>query len=254
VRKHIKSIQTAELPWQRPSGDWQPEGIKERLLSADEQTGALTAEWLIPEGWDHPAGCFAAPAELFVLEGELQTGDITLREFSYAHVPAGVNPGPLRSPRGCRLLWMPNGAHEFAQAGSHRDGALVHQYIAAIDTYSVPWTGTITPGFPPGAMRKSLRIDPDTGASTWLLGVLPQWRETRTEIHPVSEEAYQLLGEISSDGDTFAPGCYFWRPAHIPHGPFGTKTGALTLFRTDGPLVTYYIDPGQQRVIGEEAR
>lgn len=254
ARRHIEFIQTLELPWKRPSGDCQPQGVKERLLSIDDETGALTAEWLIPEGWEHPAGHFAASAELFVLEGELQTGAITLREFSYAYVPAGVNPGRVRSPRGCRLLWMPEAAHAFVPAPGHRDGAAVHRYIAAIDTYSVPWSGTITPGFPPGAMRKSLRTDPDTGASTWLLGVLPQWHEARTEIHPVSEEAYQLLGEISGDRGTFAPGCYFWRPPHIPHGPFGTKTGTLTFFRTDGPLVTYYIDPRQQvdRMSGEE--
>ncbi len=245
ARKHIEFIQTAELPWQAASGDWSPPAVRERLLSRDGETGALTAEWLVPEGWEHPAGYFETAVEVFVLEGALQTGPFTLRESSYAYVPRGVNPGILRSDRGCRLLWMPNGLHRFTPAASHRSDARIAQYIPAIDTNALPWAGTITPGFPPGAMRKSLRIDPETGASTWLLGVLPQWHEARMEIHPVSEEAYQLLGEIDGDRGLFARGCYFWRPAHIPHGPFGTKTGGLTFFRTDGPLVTYYIGPSQ---------
>jgi len=242
-RKHIEFIQTAELPWRSPVGDWRPEGIGERLLSHDEETGALSAEWTIPESWEHPAGHFETGAEVFILEGDLETGPFTLRESTYAYLAGGVNPGSLRSDRGCRLLWMPNGPHRFTPAAAHRGDALIARYIAAIDTNAVPWAGTITPGFPPGAMRKSLRTDPDTGASTWLLGVLPQWRETRSEIHPVSEEAYQLLGEIDGNHGTFASGCYFWRPPHIPHGPFRTKTGGLTFFRTDGPLVTYYVDP-----------
>lgn len=244
-RTHVEFIQTGDLPWSHPSGAWRPAGVRARVLSADVVSGAETAEWLIPEEWEHPPGYLAADVEVFVLEGELQTGTFTLREFSYAFIPSGVNPGPWVSGRGCRLLWMPTAHYPFTSATSHKTDASLHRYVAAIDTYAVPWTSTITPGFPPGAMRKTLRIDPDTGASTWLLGVLPQWRETRREIHPVSEEGYQLLGEMLGNQGRFTPGCYFWRPPHVAHGPFETRTGTLTFFRTDGPLVTYYMDPGR---------
>lgn len=255
ARSHVEFIQSRDVPWRDPSGHWAPAGVRERLLSRDADTGGLTAEWTLPAGWSHAAGYLEAGVEIFVLEGALRTGGVLLREFSYAHIPPGVNAGTLASPDGCRLLWMPDGTHRFTASARHRDGAAVHQYIAAIDTAAIPWAATITPGFPPGAMRKSLRIDPTNGASTWLLGVLPQWKETRTEIHPVSEEAYQLLGEMDTDRGVFGPGCYFWRPPHIPHGPFGTRTGALTFFRTDGPLATYYIDPSQKAQAGtrEEA-
>jgi hypothetical protein len=246
ARRHIEFIQSQDLPWERPSGAWRPAGVMERLLSADDAVGSCTAEWRLPEGWSHSPGYWGAGVEIFVLDGELQTGAATLRQFSYAYIPAGVNPGRLASRTGCRLLWMPDGPHPFTSAAAHREGALRHRYIAAIDTDVVPWASTITPGFPPGAMRKSLRIDPDTGASTWLLGVLPQWSEARAEIHPVSEEAYQLLGEMDGDRGRFVPGCYFWRPPHVPHGPFGTKTGSLTFFRTEGALITYYVDPRHQ--------
>jgi len=39
------------------------------------------------------------------------------------------------------------------------------------------------------------------------------------------------------------PGAYFWRPPGIDHGPYGSLTGTLALFRTvDGPLQTSYGD------------
>jgi hypothetical protein len=34
---------------------------------------------------------------------------------------------------------------------------------------------------------------------------------------------------------------YYWRPAHIPHGPFWTESGALLLFRTNDRLDCYWI-------------
>jgi hypothetical protein len=139
-----------------------------RRLSFDEASGAETAEWLIPEEWEHPAGYLEADVEIFVLEGVFQTGPFTLREFSYAFIPAGCNPGPLSSRYGCRLLWMPTANYPFTAATGHKTAAPLQRYVATIDTYAIPWTSTITPGFPPGAMRKTLRIDPDTGASTWL--------------------------------------------------------------------------------------
>lgn len=242
-RAHVEFLRTSELPWSPPSGAWRPAGVLVRTLSVDETTGAETAEWRIPERWEHPPGYLEADVEVFILEGELQTGPSTLREFSYAFIPSGCNPGSLASRYGCRLLWMPAASYPFTIAAGHRTGTLLQRYIPAIDTYATPWTSPITPGFPPGAMRKTLRIDPETGASTWLLGTLPQWREPRREIHPVSEEGYQLLGEMLGDRGRFTPGCYFWRPPHVAHGPFETRTGTLTFFRTDGPLITYYVAP-----------
>jgi hypothetical protein len=35
-------------------------------------------------------------------------------------------------------------------------------------------------------------------------------------------------------------GGYYWRPAHIPHGPFYSDTGALFLFRTEAPLTCHW--------------
>jgi len=98
-------------------------------------------------------------------------------------------------------------------------------------------------------MRKSLHDDPVTGAQTWVLGILPGHRDMRFEIHPVSEEGYQLIGTITTSEGSFPPGSYFWRPPHVAHGRFVAPSGSLTFFRTDGPLSTTYIldrdPPGQ---------
>jgi anti-sigma factor ChrR (cupin superfamily) len=91
-------------------------------------------------------------------------------------------------------------------------------------------------------MRKSLYQNSETGASSWLLGVLPHFKDNRYEIHPVMEEGFQINGELDTSRGPFKEGSYFWRPSEIPHGNFNTKRGCLTFFRTDGPLKTTYVE------------
>ncbi len=60
-----------------------------------------------------------------------------------------------------------------------------------------------------------------------------RWAE-RSEVHPTVEEMYLLAGEVHGNRGVMRPGAYFWRPASEPHGPFGTQTGNLYFFRTQG--------------------
>ncbi|NJO13025.1 MAG: DUF4437 domain-containing protein [Gammaproteobacteria bacterium] len=102
----------------------------------------------------------------------------------------------------------------------------------------------LSSGVPAGAGRKLLYQDPDTQDTTWLLGTLPlRWAE-RSEVHPTVEEMYLLAGEVHGNRGVMRPGAYFWRPASKPHGPYGTQTGNLYLFRTKGgKLATTYVAP-----------
>lgn len=242
-RPHIEFIQSSEVE----SHVWQISGIaakaQARTLSRDPGNGAATELVNFPAGWSAPTGYFSTDIEVFVLDGHLQIGSYRLKQHSYAYIPAGVCSGPWEAQKVTNALWMPSASPQFIAASEHAPGNRLERYIPSIDSSALPWAGTITPGFPPGAMRKTLRTDPDTGASTWLLGVLPQWRDYRAEIHPVIEEAYVVLGGLTSLCGTMTQGCYFWRPAHIPHGPYASATGALVFFRSDGSLRTDYILP-----------
>ncbi len=243
-RPHTEFIQSTELELQ----PWQVSGITAnayaRTLSRDPGTGAATELVNFPAGWSAPIGSFSTNIEIFVLDGHLKIGSYRLKQHSYAYIPAGICSGPWEAQKETNALWMSASTQYFIANAEHVTGTH-RNYIPSLDTSALPWSGAITPGFPPGAMRKSLRTDPHTGASTWLLGVLPQWSDNRIEIHPVVEEAYVVMGEMNTPLGKMTPGCYFWRPAHIPHGPFSTAIGTLIFFRTDGPLRTDYILPDE---------
>ncbi|MGH3658728.1 MAG: cupin domain-containing protein, partial [Micromonosporaceae bacterium] len=115
--------------------------------------------------------------------------------------------------------------------------------VEHIDGLSGEWGAGFNPKFPPGAGRKWLRRDPVTGDETWILGTMPLRHGTRPERHPVVEEMYLLSGELHGHVGVMRPGAYFWRPPEEWHGPFGSLTGNLMLFRTvGGPLSTVYDD------------
>ena len=225
---------------------WSIEGFaggQTRPLSADPETGAATELLELPPGWRAPPGRFRAAIELLVVDGGLAIGEYRLGRFSYSYLPAGVTAGPWSAADGARVLWMPAGRQAFDAGRDSVPDAQRERWIPQIDSSALPWQPTITPGFPVGAMRKTLRVDPDTGAGTWLLGMLPQVRDTRREVHPTAEEGFTLLGESHSERGVSRAGEYFWRPPFIPHGPFHTDVGVLTFFRTDGPLRTDYSWP-----------
>jgi hypothetical protein len=211
-----------------------------RPLSADPESGAATSLLGLPPGWTAPSGSFAAGLELFVVDGALRIGDFSLKRLSYSFAPAGVCLGPWSTSEATHLLWMPAATLTFSP-GTCDGAARPADWIPQLDSSAIPWQPTITAGFPTGAMRKTLRIDPVTGASTWLLGMLPQVSDTRQEVHPTAEEGFLLAGESRSERGLSRPGSYFWRPPFIPHGPFATDVGVLELFRTDGPLRTDYL-------------
>lgn len=76
-----------------------------------------------------------------------------------------------------------------------------------------------------------------------MLGTMPLRWGHRKEKHPVVEEMYLLSGELVGHRGRMHAGAYFWRPPEEWHGPFGSPTGNLMIFRTKGgPLSTVYAD------------
>ena len=51
------------------------------------------------------------------------------------------------------------------------------------------------------------------------------------------------------------PGCYFWRPPHIEHGPMFSRAGAEFLTRSrGGPMtVEWYDVPGADKLVRDYA-
>lgn len=239
-REWIEFIQSQNLPWQPAEISVLGDGVEARRLSEDGDSGALSALLRYPAGYRGAANALAADEEFLVLDGELEIGGRRYGPFAYAHWPRGFDAGERHSAGGAVVLSFYSGEPTAAAAQDYNPERLV----AHCDGLDVPYTGNFHPEFPPGAGRKLLYTDPDTGEASWILGTLPmRWAE-RSEVHPVVEEMYLLSGESHGDRGVMRPGAYFWRPGDIPHGPYGTLTGNLYFFRTKGGgLQTEYVEP-----------
>lgn len=240
ARPWIEFIQSQNLPWLSDDLAGTRPGVQSKVLSLDPDTGAASLLVRYPAHWrlDSP-GALAADEEFLVLDGGLSFGGRRYAEKSYAHLPAGYLRAPMASEQGAVVLTFFSRRPDPA-APSVFDPA---RLIEHLDAFQVPYTGKFHPEFPPGAGRKMLYEDPVTHEQSWILGTLPmRWAE-RAEVHPVVEEMYLLAGESHGNRGVMRPGAYFWRPPQIPHGPYGTLTGNLYFFRTQGgPLATHYID------------
>jgi len=182
-RDHVEILDPMELAWSEADLPGFPEQTVQKTLSVDEETGASTRLLSLPAGSNATPAASAAGAEAFVVSGGLRLDDSQLGEYDYAHVPADAAASWETTER-CRLLYMPDCD---PVPGKETDASPSITDVAAMD-----WEQPQTDSFPDGAARKSLRHDPETGWTTWLLGVLPGWNETRIEVHPVAEEAYHL--------------------------------------------------------------
>ncbi len=242
TRPRIEFVQSQSLPWSaEPVVAIRP-GVEARILSRDDRTGASSLLLRYPAGWSTTgAEHLTVDEEFLVIDGALTVRGHTYGEKGYAHLPATApRDGMAAGPDGAIVLTFFSAEPAMARGAPSFDPA---RLVEGIDAYQVPYTGNFHPEFPPGAGRKKLYDDPVTGDQSWILGTLGmRWAE-RAERHPVIEEMYLLAGEVHGNLGVMRPGAYFWRPPHIAHGPYGSKTGNIYFFRTKGgPLSTEYED------------
>lgn len=243
-REHIEYIHQSSLAWEPSTVAGLPEGTEQKLLSEDTKTGASTRLISMRTERRKPVRdplAWNAPVEVFVLDGELWLGSDTLERFDYAYIPAGTSFSRFGAPDEATLLFMPDAElstvepDPAAEASVKRTGEMEWENVGKHSSSGDLWDIV-------GAGIKILHEDEETGERTWLLASLPQRDGFGVEVHPVAEEAYQLLGAINGERGEFDAGSYFWRPPYIPHGPFSNDIGSTTFFRCrGGPLDTDYV-------------
>ncbi len=255
ARPHIEFIQSQALPWREGVFEGRFDGVSVKVLSRDEKTGATSNLARYPAGWSRGGPeHLNADEELLVLEGDLEINGVSYSELCYAHLPAGHTRQSASSRSGAVALTFLSRSPETLDGKGPDDdhGRLVRKVdalSAKLDTslrelgVDVDESDGMLDGF-----RKFSRIicreDPRTGDQSWILSAPPLWRNDVIEIHPVVEEMYLITGDLAGDTGLMKPGAYFWRPPGMPHGPFGSKTGNLLFFRTEGgPLETDF-QPG----------
>jgi quercetin dioxygenase-like cupin family protein len=240
ARPHVEFVQSFDVaPDEVPTGPFV--GLERRLLSEDEDTGASTALVSIPAGSEIDLGGSDRPSELFVLSGEGELAGRGLRAGTYAYVPS-ESPGPLVLAAEALVLVM-------TEAVAPARGELL-----VVDTEELRWEERSIAAVPPGLTIKRLRVDAETGERTWLAACVPGWCEDRAEIHPTVEEAFLVRGDtLLGERGEMSPGCYFWRPPLVRHGPMTTRDGCLVFFRTKGGgLEVEYEDvPGWRALVAD---
>jgi hypothetical protein len=245
-RAHVEVIHQSDVDAAAFAEKGWPSGAQMKVLSRDEDSGAVTGILQLPGGYRRPIGSLATDCEVLVLSGAVRIGD-TLRGFGYYEfTPKDVLQEGWIVPEGCEMLFMARRARpEFAPdpVGAASDDGRIR-----LETEAMPWEETPIPGPPPGLVLKPLRMDPDTGEMAALWSHPSRFpsdgQYTSLEFHECVEESYCLSGDmwIGSSGKMVA-GSYFWRPPYISHGPFYSASGSLTYVYFDGPLVNHLVDP-----------
>ena len=229
-----------------------PNGPSTKILSRSAD-GSVSQVVTMPGGWS--AGgprSFSALTEILVLEGELRAGVETLGHYSYVRVPAGTTVSALEAgPEGCRFLMFSTGLLEMIPAAGEAGGT----ELEPRSLHEMSWVASTTPGVTPGLLHKRLAEDPETGARTWIIGLIHWGREiSKWETHPCAEVVYFLEGamangEVFPDGTKMIPyqtGGYFYRPAEIGHSGPGpgssTDTYVIGLCRSSSAMAVDWHD------------
>jgi Domain of unknown function (DUF4437) len=243
-RPFIEFVQSQAIAWQHGLYGSGRAGVESKVLSMDAATGAASVLIRYPPGWSAAADeHLDVDEEFFVLAGLLEINGTKYPARTYAHLVAGWQRSTSAAPDGAVVLAFFS-AEPHAIAGPAADGLFdAARHVDYVDALAGQWGANFHAQFPPGAGRKFLRRDPRDGEETWVLGTMPLRSGRRPERHPVVEEMYLLSGELVGPLGIMQAGCYFWRPPEEWHGPFGSLTGNLMLFRTKGgPLSTEYTE------------
>jgi hypothetical protein len=196
-----------------------------KLLSEDVELGELTAIVKFPPGWSSSFSS-SFQEEIYVLEGGLTIGEVTLYRDGYARLPSDVTHDWSVSDGAVCLIFL-NQAQEDDETEA-----------VVLDTLEMVWDRS---GVPEqlsymGIARKALFVDRENGRHrTWLLTTAPQIAPTgptlAVETHPCAEELFMLAGDIIGPHGSMTAGAYFWRPRDTFHGPFGSRDGSLAILR-----------------------
>jgi len=250
-------INQQDLPWEEFRVKGAPSGLKAKTLSRDPKTGAVSLLLSYPPGWRSRANSnyHSGNEEIFVLEGDLTIGGRTLTDRCYSFIPAGMTHGPISTRNGCLALTFFDQEPDVIASNESKPDAKLDQSVEYKNYFDESWAlGSLRAKSktPPPLLIKVLRQDEQTGARTWVAGVLSGHPNYTWETHPTWEEGYLLEGEYrlaeclngKSKEGVYTPGSYFFRPAGLAHvGPnAGARGYAIWLFRTPAKLEAQFLE------------
>ena len=243
ARPHIEPYVELNDPWRKRTLPGFPRGMRYKLLSLDNESGACSLKALYEDGYAQPPGMSYTDYELFVLAGSLRVGNAVHGPGSYFFVPAGVSLPALSSPRGAQaLLYFNHAEPSLVESDTDHPRAERERLVEVNGYEGLHWSlPHIYPATAPGVLVKVLRFDARTHAFTFLYCMAPNFWQDNISYHDCAEESYHIWGTswMMQFGE-LPTGGYFWRPPYINHGAFACKLGTLALGRTDSQLYNHF--------------
>jgi hypothetical protein len=234
MRDHIEFVQAQRLPWADGARYGRP-GARLKLLSEDPESRALSGILGYPAGWTGADEALEVDEEIYVLDGAVSISGTEYREDSYAFLPAGYPRCGVAAPGGVTFLSFLSGRPGAATAGAAFDQ---RRLVRKVDLTESAWDGDFDK-FGLGSMKsraqmRILRDDPVTGENTYITATVPFRHGERAERHPIVQEFFLLWGELAGNTGIMQGGAYCFRPPMVKHGPYGSRSGAVILFRSLG--------------------
>ena len=216
-------------------------GLSGALMSTDPKSDAFTFVLNVPAGFTGRTDANLASLEFFVLSGDLALNGEQAGAGCYLHLPQLGGGGEISSKAGATAIafWNPNLPSYAYPVTRNR----------VIKTWEKPWTPSI-PGTCGGVMHKSLRLpDPvphpndegfDGGPGGYIRFQYIEPNMIARDEH-VHHECWEEI--ILLQGDVFlinegqmGIGSVVGHPQEWYHAPFVSRSGALIMVHTDGPM------------------
>jgi len=191
-------------------------GIRAKEFTGNPQTRRSSNRLLLPADWKGSTGGSPGKSvEIFVVTGEIVLGSMVLNSGSYAYIPPAFTGTNFSTTFGALVLYFLDDP----------DSAAVIQTPLILDSNVIDWRPVSDDPEDFGLLVKELRMDPGSGAKTWLLridlGATRGWHKSSA-----AEEGYLLSGnyrhsecmngEVATD--EYVPGGYFHRPPGVVNG------------------------------------
>ena len=207
-------------------------GVRAQQLAGNPRTRRSSNRISLPPDWQFTTGASPGKSvEIFVLEGEVGLGDLTLGSGGYAYIPPGSTGLQMTTSRGASLLYFLDDA----------DPSAVIQTPLILSSDMVSWMPLSESPNDIGLWEKELRADPGSGARTWLRKIDPHasqsWQQSSS-----TREGYLVAGSYRGSecingaavtGD-YGTGGYFQRIAGAVYGgpDAASANGAIWFLRT----------------------
>jgi hypothetical protein len=142
-RPHIEPYVELNVDWKKKTLPGFRKGMRYKVLSLDNETGACSLKVLYEPGFEQPPGMSYADMEIFVLSGAITVGATVHGPGSYFWVPPGVALQALKSPRGAQVLMYFNHAEpSFVESDSDHPDAERSKFTVVNAYDDMQWGGT----------------------------------------------------------------------------------------------------------------